>query len=118
MYHNTGIGSENRAWTYIYSDGEELFAMHITREDDVELHTKRSGPIRPSLVDYRTLGINEMSILVDGLGTSLTLNDDVVIRVPSYMMPTMTGSSVLCVGFEYDEHEFYSIPYFELTARR
>lgn len=118
LYHNTGIGSENRAWTYIYSDGEKLFARHITREDDVELHTKRSGPIHSSIVDYRTLGINEMSIVVNGLGTLLTLNDSVVIRVPSSMMPTMTGSGVLCVGFEYDEHKFYSIPYFELTADR
>ena len=115
LYHDSGWG--NRAWTYVYRDGDELFARHITREDDAQSHTKRSGPFELSLVDYGPRGVNQMSIRVDGSGASLTLNDSVVMRVRSSMMAPVTGSSVLCVGFEHNEVT-YSIAYSKLKADR
>ena len=109
MYHNS--------WTYIYRDGDDLFARHVTRDGDQDSHTKRSGPFQLSLVDYGPRGVNQMSIRVDGSGALLTLNDSVVMRVRSSMMAPVIGSSVLCVGFEHNEVT-YSIAYSKLKADR
>ena len=116
LYHD--IDSLNRSATFIWSDDRRnTFASHWTVSDGNYVHGPITFPISPNATERGYGNENELVFRTSTNGSFIRLNDYVVIEVPRTRLIRKFGQSRICIGFNDNEDESYSINIADIRTR-
>ena len=112
VYHDNAVSSSTTA---IRRDGGILYAHHANHESG-EIDDGPINLIRDSLIEADSRAKNRLEFETTWSGSSLYLNGEKVLDVPSSRLTRRQGSVRLCINRYLDEAEPYTISYSDLWA--
>lgn len=118
VYHDSASGEGTGTLTYLrqYASGN-LFAFHLARRAGVDVHNPPGERIARDVLKSGRGELNELVFRTSASGSFLRLNDEIVLEVSPEQLIRRSGWSRVCVGFNGDENEAYSIRYEDLRTR-
>lgn len=111
-------GPDGWSLTYVHREGpSEMVAQYIlVKYEYTNVDDQVNRITRPFAESALRTGRNELSFRVSSDDSFLRLNGETVIEIPASQLLRSRGTTMMCVGFDGEEREPYSIHYSDLRA--
>lgn len=116
LYHE--IDDLNNSATFIWRDNQKnIYASHWSMIDGDFVHGPITHPIPSNVIETGDGDKNELVFRTSSNGSFIRLNNDIVIEVPRTRLIRKNGRATLCIGFNREEKDPYSVEVADIRTR-